>query len=180
MKFIVDTLVSTLHPTHVAVMGDLYSSQYLSDTDFYARLPRYTHIFDLASTQSIIINVTGNHDLGYGDEMPRSRLQRFEKVFGNANFLLPYPLGADFDKDSIIDEAPIAVINNLLLDPAREAEERDKVWSFLHHVADVFQQHPNRTYPSKLLTLLSESQTGFHRVLKKKPHETTRPKIMPF
>ncbi|CCE61949.1 hypothetical protein TPHA_0B02770 [Tetrapisispora phaffii CBS 4417] len=38
---IFDTMVRRLNPTHVAVMGDLFSSQWIDDSEFYNRTSRY-------------------------------------------------------------------------------------------------------------------------------------------
>jgi hypothetical protein len=35
-----------LSPTHVFILGDLFSSQYLDDREFYKRLSRFNWIFD--------------------------------------------------------------------------------------------------------------------------------------
>ncbi|EDO15392.1 hypothetical protein Kpol_1063p2 [Vanderwaltozyma polyspora DSM 70294] len=53
---IFDTMVSRLNPTHVAVMGDLFSSQWIGDSEFYNRTIRYvSRIFkrDVSLLESI-------------------------------------------------------------------------------------------------------------------------------
>lgn len=117
----------TLHwwsrPTHVAVLGDLIGSQWVTDEEFEQRGWRYwnrvfkggekvsddvttpgkktgeqresvgkqTH--DLETLQRYnspwarkIINVAGNHDIGYAGDVSEARLERFQRVFGRPDW----------------------------------------------------------------------------------------------
>lgn len=44
-RHISDTLLFFLAPSHVFVLGDLFSSQYISDEEFEHRVQRYRWIF---------------------------------------------------------------------------------------------------------------------------------------
>ncbi|KAF9400635.1 hypothetical protein BGX21_003826 [Mortierella sp. AD011] len=88
-------------PTHVTVLGDLFSSQWIDDNEFNVRLARYQSIFpdpataphskkttvDKSDGIPILINITGNHDIGYGNDISQTRLDRWEQVFGRSNFI---------------------------------------------------------------------------------------------
>lgn len=100
----------TLHwwtrPSHVTVLGDLIGSQWVSDEEFDARGERYwRRVFrggqrvghppreDVLSPEAgegewsrRIINIAGNHDIGYSGDISETRLERFERVFGPANW----------------------------------------------------------------------------------------------
>ncbi|PYH84087.1 hypothetical protein BO82DRAFT_381946 [Aspergillus uvarum CBS 121591] len=103
----------TLHwwtqPTHVTVLGDLIGSQWVSDEEFQRRGHRYwERVFqgdqnnnkiqnnntDFAlnpTTHSSpwtnrILNVVGNHDIGYAGDASASRIARFEETFGTVNW----------------------------------------------------------------------------------------------
>lgn len=127
------TLVVSLLPKQVAVMGDLLSSQWISDDQFYERVGRYSQrIFDpaLLSQRSggEIINITGNHDIGYAGEVTPERMARYLDVFGPVNFVKTYDLS----------EHPyrIVVLNSLVLDgPMAHQVYSDEAWAFLDEVA---------------------------------------------
>lgn len=104
MRHISDSICS-LNPTHVAILGDIFSYQSLTDREFEYRFNRFRWIFEcctrtffkswlhtlspralpVISRGILIINVTGNHDLGYGAELSEEGLRRFERHFGPVN-----------------------------------------------------------------------------------------------
>ena len=113
------TLHWYLEPTHVAVLGDLIGSQWISDDEFERRGWRFwNRVFkhgrkvedDIAlkgvrgkkgEVQALggdeawsrrIINVAGNHDVGYAGDMTEERLERFERVFGRTNWDVTFEL----------------------------------------------------------------------------------------
>ncbi|KAJ9636409.1 hypothetical protein H2199_008084 [Coniosporium tulheliwenetii] len=110
----------TLHwytqPTHVTVLGDLLGSQWISDTEFERRSGRFwKRVFRggvrvpdevTAGSQmealgqdkawkSRIINVAGNHDIGYSGDLDESRIERFERAFGPVNWDVTFTLPSD-------------------------------------------------------------------------------------
>ncbi|OJJ51272.1 hypothetical protein ASPZODRAFT_148582 [Penicilliopsis zonata CBS 506.65] len=99
----------TLHwwtqPTHVTVLGDLIGSQWVTDEEFDRRSGRYwNRVFrggvrvsdeitshagvdvDHTGWSNRIINVAGNHDIGYSGDVSQARLDRFERAFGRADW----------------------------------------------------------------------------------------------
>ena len=102
------TLTWWTTPTHVTVLGDLLGSQWINDAEFADRARRYwrkvfpsgrrvpDHITSRPPSveilgadpawQTRIINIVGNHDVGYSGDMTRARVDRFERAFGKTNW----------------------------------------------------------------------------------------------
>ncbi|RMZ77768.1 hypothetical protein DV737_g4189, partial [Chaetothyriales sp. CBS 132003] len=129
-------------PTHVTVLGDLIGSQWVSDDEFEWRAWRFWNrvfgggervddaVVDAAlaghslpmddeAWSGRIINIAGNHDIGYAGDVSRARLDRFERLFGPANW------DVRFDYPSTSTSAPgnssaptlhLVVLNSLVLD----------------------------------------------------------------
>lgn len=174
-------------PTHVTVLGDLVGSQWISDQEFETRGWRYWNrvfadgervpddvatwpqeIYDVAGQlglslynetwQSRIINVAGNHDIGYAGDLTRERMDRFERVYGKANYELRFELplsllspdvaatirndstGADEDgpvvhEDRLIPELRIVLLNDMNLDtPVVDTDIQDETYNFINSV----------------------------------------------
>ncbi|RYP77201.1 hypothetical protein DL771_001250 [Monosporascus sp. 5C6A] len=166
-------------PTHVTVLGDLLGSQWIGDDEFERRSWRYWNRsfrggervpddvaaypreeYDIAGLLGVedssaaswrrrIINIAGNHDIGYAGDLTRARLERFERVFGKAAYELRFELPIanattnatifDPDKNPESDRLPpelrIVVVNNMNLDtPAVEQELQDKTYAFVNDV----------------------------------------------
>jgi hypothetical protein len=100
-----------------------------------------------------IINVAGNHDIGYAGDITFERMERFERIFGKANYELRFELPlADLNNSaSLSDELPdenddprserlhpelrIIVINDMNLDtPAANIEIQDETYDFINKV----------------------------------------------
>lgn len=166
----------TLHwwsmPTHVTVLGDLVGSQWIDNGEFERRGARYwNRVFkrglkvpdELANEPSEdfkntllgedadlwkrrILNVAGNHDIGYAGDLSQSRIDRFTKVFGKPNYELRFNLpwnntdlkivnGEDEDQERPIPELRIVVINDMNLDaPAGSSDLQAATYSFLNNV----------------------------------------------
>lgn len=109
------TLHWWLQPTHVAVLGDLLGSQWLSNEEFENRSGRFWnrvfrggrrvedevtghgrgHIEVLgedAAWSRRVITVPGNHDVGYAGHLSHERMERFEKQFGKTNWDVTFAL----------------------------------------------------------------------------------------
>lgn len=108
-------------PTHVSVLGDLVGSQWISDDEFQSRGDRFWRrafagaervpddtaawpaaTYDVAGTLGAgfvnetwrrrLLNVAGNHDIGYAGDLTPERMRRFERVYGKANYELRFEL----------------------------------------------------------------------------------------
>lgn len=126
------------HPTHVAVLGDLIGSQWVTDDEFERRGTRYwkrvfnggsrveDEIADEVRTEIVghderwdsrIINVAGNHDIGYAGDITSERLRRFERVFGKVNWETRFSLPFTVEPGREVPELRLVILNSLNLDP---------------------------------------------------------------
>ena len=146
-------------PTHITVLGDLIGSQWVNDEEFEWRGWRYWNrvlkggyrVEDeiTESTGQVIpmgdeawkrriINIAGNHDVGYSGDVSRKRMERFEKVFGKANWdvRFEYPTSANgTDLDTVRPSLHMVVLNSLVLDtPALDDDIQGETYSYLNDV----------------------------------------------
>lgn len=54
-RHIVSNIMKYLAPTHVFVLGDLFSNQHVSDTEFANRVQRYQYIFESVNVGLILL-----------------------------------------------------------------------------------------------------------------------------
>ncbi|KAG5982544.1 hypothetical protein E4U55_001731 [Claviceps digitariae] len=165
-------------PTHVSVLGDLLGSQWIEDDEFERRGRRFwnrvfrggervpdhvamwpSHEYDLSglldgSEQEKvwtrrIMNVAGNHDIGYAGDLTPQRMERFERVFGKANYELRFELpvtdpevNATIQNDEtnpgsmrLPPELRIVVLNDMNLDtPAKDQGLQNATYHFINAV----------------------------------------------
>ncbi|KAL2756712.1 hypothetical protein ACRALDRAFT_1062405 [Sodiomyces alcalophilus JCM 7366] len=165
-------------PTHVAVLGDLVGSQWITNDEFARRGRRYwdrvfrgaervpdrlaaypameyelsAYLDDKADTarwSRRVINVAGNHDIGYAGDITRERFDRFERVFGKANYELRFELPVrdpdvnatlfdghnNLDSEYLAPELRVVVLNSMNLDtPASDTELQDATYAFVNDV----------------------------------------------
>ncbi|KAH8681828.1 hypothetical protein BX600DRAFT_478845 [Xylariales sp. PMI_506] len=96
-----------------------------------------------------LINIAGNHDIGYAGDLTMERLERFERDFGLAAYELRFELpildpavnasimNPDTNPDSLLlsPELRIVVINDMNLDtPALTPELQDHTYAFVNDV----------------------------------------------
>ncbi|KIH93257.1 hypothetical protein SPBR_02561 [Sporothrix brasiliensis 5110] len=104
-----------------------------------------------ASWTRRIINVAGNHDIGYAGDITAERLARFERQFGKANYELRFELPVDrlsadartavFDDETnpdshlLVPELRIINLNDMNLDtPAYSADIQDQTYNFINAI----------------------------------------------
>jgi hypothetical protein len=170
-------------PTHVTVLGDLVGSQWIDDDEFDHRGWRYwNRVFrdgirvseevasqpaedfqdtvilgeDAPAWKKRVINVAGNHDVGYAGDLSQERMARFTRVFGRANYELRFQLplnstsaantsgdvvqedegnNEEEREDNPIPELRIVVLNDMNLDtPAGSKELQDETYNFLNQI----------------------------------------------
>lgn len=100
-----------------------------------------------------IINVAGNHDIGYAGDVSRARLERFEQIFGRANwdFRFAHPPLADGDHRR--PTLHIINLNDLTLDgPPLESSIQSDSYTYINELLT------HRSYPV-------EDQTSFTLLL---------------
>ncbi|KAL2063796.1 hypothetical protein VTL71DRAFT_5601 [Oculimacula yallundae] len=158
-------------PTHVTVLGDLVGSQWIDDDEFEERGWRYwNRVFkggiivseeltsqpsedfqdikvlgeDAPAWKKRILNVAGNHDVGYAGDLSPERVARFTRVFGKTNYELRFQLPVDSNNVIVeggeaekrpIPELRIVVLNDMNLDtPVGSQEMQDDTYDFLNKV----------------------------------------------
>ncbi|KAK2598725.1 hypothetical protein N8I77_012115 [Diaporthe amygdali] len=191
-------------PTHTTVLGDLVGSQWISDTEFEWRAWRYwnrafkggermpdesaswpAEEYDLAgylgksvyneTWQRRIINVAGNHDIGYAGDLNNERMDRFERAFGKANYELRFelptsvlsPAGASTIRndsasndsnyngqdDRLVPELRIVVLNDMNLDtPVLSSELQDQTYRFVNDIINTATAVEFKGHSTVLLT----------------------------
>ena len=154
------TLHRQTQPTHVAVLGDLLGSQWIDDEEFDKRGWRFWQrvfrhgqrvkddIMEDATSEVLgadnawkrrIINIAGNHDVGYAGDMTVERLQRFERQFGKANweitFRLPSQEMLNGTQAVSMPELRLIILNSMNLDtPALSQELQTQTYDFINSV----------------------------------------------
>ncbi|KAG6173844.1 hypothetical protein E4U51_004200 [Claviceps purpurea] len=165
-------------PTHVSVLGDLLGSQWIEDDEFDRRGRRFwnrtflggervpdhvalwpSHEYNLSGLLDgseeekvwtrRIMNVAGNHDIGYAGDLTEQRMERFERVFGKANYELRFELPVtDAEVNATIQneatnpeslrlppELRIVVLNDMNLDtPAKDQGLQNATYHFINAV----------------------------------------------
>lgn len=146
-------------PTHVTVLGDLLGSQWINDEEFERRSWRYwNRVFNGGikvdsellygeeysengprkeilgadpSWSSRIINIAGNHDIGYAGDINQDRIERFEQRFGpvNGDILFSLPNTTAFQAPTV----RILVLNSMNLDtPALHEDLQTSTYQFIN------------------------------------------------
>jgi hypothetical protein len=172
----------TLHwwakPTHVTVLGDLIGSQWVTDEEFEWRGWRYwNRVFvggrkaeeDLLpmTTENLhqlvwtsdgnwtrrIINIAGNHDIGYAGDISKARLERFERIFGKANWDVRFEYPATANVPDVTPTLHLIVLNTLNLDtPVLDEELQHESYNFINSVITRSKPVEDRTSFTLLLT----------------------------
>jgi hypothetical protein len=149
-------------PTHVSVLGDLLGSQWINNDEFDRRANRFWnrvfvgahpwshesyeeesgHIsaWDFvdeveASRTPALLNVAGNHDIGYAGDIDHPRIQRFERAFGQVNWRIRIPFSDSLS--NLTMELHLVNLNSMNLDnPAWNQHLYHETHSYLNSVID--------------------------------------------
>lgn len=155
------TLQWWLKPTHVAVLGDLLGSQWISDKEFSSRSERFwQRVFrhgtqvpetittghgwreelnaDMDGWNRRIINVPGNHDVGYAGDLSEERMSRYEKAFGGTNWDVTFNLPSDppvIHSDRGAPSIRLVTLNSMNLDsPALSPILQTQTYDYLNNL----------------------------------------------
>ncbi|KAJ5307705.1 hypothetical protein N7476_008361 [Penicillium atrosanguineum] len=85
-----------------------------------------------------LINVAGNHDIGYAGDVSEARMERFEREFGRANWDIKFQHPPVLLLNSTWDQRTVPTLhlinlNTLTLDtPALSKDVQDKTYSYLN------------------------------------------------
>ena len=153
------TLHWWLQPTHIAVLGDLIGSQWISDAEFASRADRFwNRVFKHGARipDSItshrghnevlgadpawsrrVINIPGNHDVGYAGDLTAERLSRYEDAFGAVNWDITFALPRSENTTWLTRrETPaikLVMLNSMNLDsPALDADLQAQTYDYIN------------------------------------------------
>jgi hypothetical protein len=179
------------NPTHVTVLGDLLGSQWIGDEEFEKRSQRFwTRIFRGTSLpepplqdykhedkdarirreevlgvsprwRNSIINLPGNHDIGYAGDIDESRIDRFEAQFGPVNgdiyFTLPPSefCGTNSSRynTTTTPVLRLVVLNSMNLDtPVMSTTLQGQTYAFVNSIIDTSSPVQEHTTSTILLT----------------------------
>ncbi|KAF2729317.1 hypothetical protein EJ04DRAFT_546377 [Polyplosphaeria fusca] len=173
-------------PTHVAVLGDLLGSQWVSDEEFGRRAGRYwgrvfrgmervpDDIMGGAGTEeegdegdvgdeqrgekqswggtteilgqderwsNRVINIAGNHDIGYAGDLDEHRIARFERAFGRVNWDIWFTLPPTTNSTPSPPTLRLITLNSMNLDtPALSPALQTTTYTYLNHL--ITTSHP--------------------------------------
>ncbi|KAI9785611.1 MAG: hypothetical protein M1816_000358 [Peltula sp. TS41687] len=176
-------------PTHVTVLGDLLGSQWVTDVEFERRAWRFwtrafrgSHkpeedVFESKTEQILgaepdwerkIINIAGNHDIGYSGDMTTPRITRFERLFGKVNWDIWFRVPDHENKLKVVEqdgeplELRIVILNSLNLDgPVIDTGLQQQTYDFLNRVILTSKPVESREVATILLTHLPlHKETG--------------------
>ncbi|CAI5759807.1 unnamed protein product [Candida verbasci] len=84
-----NVLISHLNPDKIVFLGDLLDNgRDSTDSYFKHEVKRFNGIFH--PDEDMILNVPGNHDIGFGDLINLKNRQRFFDTFGESNRVMEY------------------------------------------------------------------------------------------
>lgn len=147
-------------PTHVTVLGDLIGSQWVTDDEFNWRGWRYWNrvfagagrvddeittvhklddalLFSMNDTQwrKRVINIAGNHDIGYAGDISETRIERFERVFGRANWDVRFQYPEVNNGTESFPTLHMIVLNTLNIDgPAYSEQLQKQTYEYLNSI----------------------------------------------
>lgn len=91
-----------------------------------------------------VINVAGNHDIGYAGDIDEARMERFERVFGRANWDVRFEhppvnvsvsTGKGSSSSSVTPTLHLINLNSLMFDtPALSSVVQDQTYSYLNEL----------------------------------------------
>ena len=107
-----------------------------------------------------VINIAGNHDIGYAGDIDTSRISRFERAFGSVNwdlwFTLPSLNTTNLSSTTSADPPPalrIVVLNTMNLDtPAYTDSLQQETYAFMNHIITTSRPVTDKTHATILLT----------------------------
>ncbi|KAH7406693.1 hypothetical protein DE146DRAFT_648136 [Phaeosphaeria sp. MPI-PUGE-AT-0046c] len=109
-----------------------------------------------------VINIAGNHDVGYAGDLDDSRIARFEKAFGSVNWDIWFTLPSEPNTTETSPALRLVVLNTMNIDtPAWAYELQTETYSFMNHIITSSHDVSDKTHATVLLTHIPlEKQPG--------------------
>ncbi len=114
------------------------------------------------SWEKRVINIAGNHDVGYAGDLDQNKVERFEKAFGSVNWDIWFTLPEDLHSTNISDppaedQKPpalrLVILNTMNFDtPAWSGELQTETYDFMNHVITTAREVEDKTHATILLT----------------------------
>jgi len=103
-----------------------------------------------------VINIAGNHDVGYAGDLDESRLERFERAFGSVNWDVWFTLPDELHGNNSVEPPPalrLVILNTMNLDtPAWSPDLQTETYAFINHVITTSRPVQDKTHATVLLT----------------------------
>lgn len=158
------TVMRGLHKVPDAAMGLYVESDHYDEPD-HERSHTWggtTEVLgaDRAWAQRVI-NIAGNHDIGYAGDIDNARVDRFERAFGNVNWDIWLTLPSSSPNTTTTttthaDPPPalrLVVLNTMNLDtPAWTESLQADTYAFMNHVVTTSRSVTDKTHATILLT----------------------------
>ncbi|OAL04691.1 hypothetical protein IQ06DRAFT_290731 [Phaeosphaeriaceae sp. SRC1lsM3a] len=109
-----------------------------------------------------VINIAGNHDVGYAGDLDESRITRFEKAFGSVNWDIWFTLPSEPNTTDTPPALRMVILNTMNIDtPAWAYELQTETYSFMNHIITSSRDVSDKTHATVLLTHIPlEKQPG--------------------
>ncbi|KAH9862369.1 hypothetical protein J1614_011023 [Plenodomus biglobosus] len=105
-----------------------------------------------------VINIAGNHDIGYAGDLDESRIERFERAFGSVNWDIWFQLPPHLHPNTTPTDHPppalrLVVLNTMNLDtPAWSTDLQTETYAFTNYVITNSRPVHDKTHATILLT----------------------------
>ncbi|KAJ2664507.1 hypothetical protein IWW48_000760 [Coemansia sp. RSA 1200] len=140
LHYVYGSTIAAFKPNYVITMGDIFSSQWVKQSEYDKRIERFKWISQRVDGRNNTIRsnhtnmyMAGNHDVGYGYETRAYHIRRFEDNFG--------PLNRKWTVDIDGRTHRMVILNAMNLDKTRMRQYREDAWDFVHGlVADIADQ----------------------------------------
>ncbi|KAJ1968554.1 hypothetical protein IWQ62_001173 [Dispira parvispora] len=151
-RHIVRTIHHKTRPTHVGYMGDIFSYQWLNKQEFGRRVERFRWVSgqtdgdgNFLSPSVSVVNVSGNHDIGYGQDVNPRYLRQWEQAFGAVNYQSMLTVANNSRTQRMV------VLNTQNLDKSHDKNLQNDTWSFLQQVV---KEHWKQRFSNPVILLM--------------------------
>jgi hypothetical protein len=108
------------------------------------------------SWETRVINIAGNHDVGYAGDLDHTRIERFERAFGSVNWDIWFTLPPSAYNETSVVAPPalrLVILNTMNLDaPAWIQDIQSETYEYMNHVITSSRSVNDKTHATILLT----------------------------
>jgi hypothetical protein len=108
------------------------------------------------SWETRVINIAGNHDVGYAGDLDPVRIERFERAFGSVNWDIWFTLPPSAYNTTSTAGPPalrLVILNTMNLDtPAWNQDLQSETYEYMNHVITSSRSVTDKTHATVLLT----------------------------